>query len=136
MTRITVLIVMIVLGAGPLAQAADVEVSVKNLRSEEGTVRVAICTEDTFTKPACTLRGNAPASEGAVVVKDVPAGRYAVQAYHDENDDRKINRFFFKLKEGIGFSNDAKMRRGPPKFADAAIQIEDDTSLELTIIYY
>lgn len=106
----------------PAARAASVVVTIHGVRNAVGEVRVAICPEAEFTKPACPWHGHAPARAGDVTVEilDVPPGVYAAEAFHDENGDRKVNRDFFgRPTEGIGFSNDAKMTFGPPSFADA-----------------
>ena len=55
-----------------------------------------------------------------VVLHGLPPGQYAVQTFHDENGNKKVDRNFIGLpKEGVGFSNDAPIRMGPPKWADA-----------------
>ena len=108
------------------AEPGGVDVVVTGVRSSAGHVLVAICDRQTFLQETCRYRGRAPASPGAVAVHvaGVPPGTYAAQAYQDENDDRKIDRSFLGIpKEGIGFSNDAKMRFGPPSFADAAFTL-------------
>jgi uncharacterized protein (DUF2141 family) len=59
------------------------------------------------------------------VVLNIEPGVYAVQAFHDENDNLDLDRNMIGWpKEGMGFSNDAPMRYGPPSFEDAAIEIE------------
>ena len=53
----------------------------------------------------------------------VAPGRYAVSAFHDENSNGKMDSNFIGIpKEGVGASNDAKGRFGPPKFEAAAFQ--------------
>ena len=109
-----------------LAEPGGVDVTVTGVRSSAGHVLVAICDRQTFLQETCRYRGRAPANLGTVVVHvdGVPPGIYAAQAYQDENDDSKIDRNFLGIpKEGIGFSNDAKMRFGPPSFADAAFSL-------------
>ncbi len=61
-----------------------------------------------------------------------------MQAYQDENDNHKIDRNLFGIPtEGIGFSNDARMRFGPPEFADAAIVLDASGGYtQLTLQYY
>ena len=108
------------------AEPGGVDITVTGVRSSAGHVLVAICDRQTFLQETCRYRGRAPASPGtvAVHVSGVPPGIYAAQAYQDENDDRRIDRNFLGIpKEGIGFSNDAKMRFGPPSFADAAFSL-------------
>ena len=47
-------------------------------------------------------------------------GRYAAQVFYDENGNHKVDRALFGIpKEGVGFSRDARIKLGPPKWADA-----------------
>lgn len=97
-------------------------VEVTNVRNGAGRVHVDLCTEPTFLEDGCPYAGDAAARVGTtmVTVRGVPPGRYAVQAYHDENANGRVDRAIFGIpKEGIGFSRDARIRFGPPKWADA-----------------
>ncbi len=63
----------------------------------------------------------------------IAPGRYAVSVFHDENSNGKMDANFIGIpKEGVGASNDAKGRLGPPKFDAAAFQYSGGT-LELKI---
>lgn len=98
-------------------------IDVGNVRAASGLVQVDVCPETKFLKEDCPWSGNARARLGTtrVTIGNLPPGHYAVQAYLDENSNGKVDRGLFGIpKEGIGFSNDAKIRLGPPKFADAA----------------
>ncbi len=121
------------------ARSATLEVVVANVRSNKGHVRVAACTAGTFLKESCQVNGDAPAAIGEVLVRlEVPPGVWAVQAFLDEDDDKAINRSFFGLPtEGLGFSNDAPFRFGPPSFADAAISLTPGGGrIRLNLRYY
>jgi uncharacterized protein (DUF2141 family) len=105
-----------------LPPPSAIQIAVSNVRNDRGHVRVELCTEKQFMKD-CTFSGEAPAHVGTVIVtiRDVPAGRYAAQVSHDENDNHQVDRGWFGIpKEGVGFSNNAKIRMGPPRFAEAA----------------
>lgn len=118
------------------AVAGDLTVRLDGLRSGAGQVLVAVCGAATFTRRDCAIKGSAPAGE-AVVLRDVPPGDYAVQAVHDENANGDLDRGLFLPTEGIGFSRDAPMRRGPPTFADAAIRVgPDGGTISLTMRYF
>ena len=69
----------------------------------------------------------------------VSPGSYAIQAYHDENDNLTVDRNFLGLpNEAIGFSNNAPMRFGPPHFEDAEVIIPPEgilTALQLHSIW-
>ena len=46
------------------------------------------------------------------------------RAVHDENGNRDLDRGRLGLPlEGLGFSRDAPIVAGPPRFADAAVEI-------------
>ena len=107
------------------AHTAELEVVVANIRSGKGIIRVAICSPDTFLKESCQWHGHGKAAAGEVkVVVEVPPGAWAAQAYQDETEIGRIPRNFFGLPTvGIGFSNDAPFRFGPPSFADAAFRL-------------
>ena len=128
--------ILLTLAATP-ALAADLRVVITNLRSAEGRILVAVCPEDRFATADCPHVGRAPAAEGAVVVRDVPPGIYAVQAIHDENaNDELDRRLGFMPLEGFGFSRDAPLRRGPPDFDDAAIDLRGDGTISLSLRYF
>lgn len=106
------------------ASAATVEVRVSGV-SAKGKVNVAVCDKERFLKQ-CAYSASAPAQAGetTVVVKDVPAGTWAVLAYQDENGNNELDRNFVGMpKEPYGFSRDARGKFGPPSFEDAAIEV-------------
>ncbi|WP_254070663.1 DUF2141 domain-containing protein [Acidisphaera sp. L21] len=108
------------------AEPGVVEVTVTGVHSATGEVLVAICDRATFLQETCRYHARARANPGSVTIRisGVPPGTYAAQAFQDENGNDKIDRSFLGMpKEGIGFSNDAKMRFGPPSFDDAAFQL-------------
>ena len=108
------------------AQAATLEVVIGNVRTASGTVRASVCTAETFLADSCAVNGRVKARVGEVVVTfpNLPPGTYAVQAHLDEDDDNRIGRNFFGIpREGLGFSNDAPFRFGPPSFNDAAVSL-------------
>jgi len=115
-------------------------IEVANVRAATGHVRLDLCPETRFLSDNCPWHGSAPAQVGttSVTVTGVPAGRYAVQAYLDENDNDKVDRALFGIpKEGIGFSNDARIALGPPKFRDAAFAFNGTSAtIRLKLRYF
>ena len=118
------------LGAAPPAPAkVEVQVAITGLRSTEGLVRACL-TADRERFPswrgadavhAVTL----PAAEAQrLAFSDVSPGTYAIALLHDENGNGKADRVLGMMpREGFGFSRDAKVRMGPPDFADAAFAV-------------
>jgi uncharacterized protein (DUF2141 family) len=120
--------------AASASPGAPIEVEVRNIRSAAGTIHVDVCTEKEFLK-ACMLGADAPAQAGTVTVTvaNVPPGRYAVEAYQDHNGNHKLDRNWIGIpSEDVGFSNDAPMHMGPPKYAAAAFD-HGDTPQRLTL---
>lgn len=108
-----------------LLALAAITVAVTGVPASQGRVHVDICPEARFTTPDCPWSAEAPAQAGTTIVRvpDVPPGRYAAQGFHDRNGDGKVNRNFLGLPtERIGFSRDAPVHFGPPRFADAAFE--------------
>ncbi|MBV7265505.1 DUF2141 domain-containing protein [Erythrobacter ani] len=111
------------------AAAGEVTITVTDLRSGEGVVRACMTAkEDVFPKcikdPA-SHRTVVPAGDAVTIrFTDVEPGSYAIALLHDENDNGKADRALGMMpKEGFGFSRDAKVRMGPPKFKDAVFDL-------------
>lgn len=119
--------------AAPLLGASappltEVSVVVTGLRSTKGQV-LACLTAQPRGFPDCSKD---PAAKNAIVPAGktvrisfggVPAGRYAISMIHDENANRKMDMALMIPKEGYGFSRDAPVRMGPPKFDKAAFDV-------------
>jgi len=106
----------------PPPAAMPIEVVVSGIRSDAGRIHVDICPEATFLKK-CPYSAEVAAARGTVtvVLRGVPPGRYAVQAFHDANANGDLDQGIFGIpKEGIGFTNDAMARLVRPKFSVAA----------------
>ncbi|MDB5446682.1 MAG: hypothetical protein JWQ97_1999, partial [Phenylobacterium sp.] len=70
-------------------------VVVSGVSSAAGDVRVDVCTRSEFLHD-CRYSASAPATPSVtvVIVKDLPPGVYAIQAYHDRNDNYSVDQNF------------------------------------------
>ncbi len=145
MRRIITLGLMAATGviAAPIAQSAPggtLTIRMSNVRNAKGEVLVAACPRAQFLKETCPYNGSAPARVGetVVVLRGLPPGQYAVQTFHDENSNKKVDRNFIGLpKEGVGFSNDAPIRMGPPKWRDAVFAFNgSEQTIQLKTRYF
>jgi uncharacterized protein (DUF2141 family) len=115
--------------ANGTTQSSNITVTVTNMRSTEGVVRACITTDpNEFPKcddKATSMNMVTPADQNVkFTFKNVPTGRYAIALLHDENNNGKADRALFMMPtEGFGFSRDAKVRMGPPKFEAAAFDV-------------
>jgi uncharacterized protein (DUF2141 family) len=121
------LIGLLLVAAAPAATPNEtIEVAVAGVRNASGQVKVDVCTKATFLKD-CKWSGTARAHAGTVVVEvyGVPPGRYAIQAFHDANDNGECDQGLFGIpREGVGFSNDAFKGFSRPKFEKAAFDFD------------
>ncbi|NHZ79874.1 DUF2141 domain-containing protein [Massilia sp. CCM 8695] len=105
-----------------LAGAADLTIRIDDVRSDDGTVMVALYdSADGFLKKTVgSAGGKAAKGSTTVVVRDLPAGAYAFAIYHDANSNGKMDANMMGMPtEDYAFSNNALGRMGPPKFDDA-----------------
>jgi uncharacterized protein (DUF2141 family) len=64
-----------------------------------------------------------------VVFTGLPAGRYAVKSFADENGNARLDTNIVGLPtERYGFSNNARGRMGPPSFDAAAVPLDADNA--------
>jgi uncharacterized protein (DUF2141 family) len=121
----------------PTAYAEELHVTLDGVQHDNGQVAVAVYSSTkTFRKDdQAFVAQKAKAEQGAVtlVFHDVPPGRYAVLAYHDENDNGEMDRRFGMIPtEGYGLSNNPKVM-GPPSFEDSAFDITAGEPTRITL---
>ena len=120
--------------AEPVAapDGASVTVTLGGVRSDAGRVVVTLCGDRAAAFPGgcSTYAGRAQAHAGQVDVSiaGVKPGVYALQAFHDENDDGRPE----IPPEGYAFGNDAGY---PPSFDAAAVTVAGDTHVAARLVY-
>ena len=121
------------------AWSGSVKVIMQGVSSSQGRVRVALCDRKSFLKSGCPFKQSREAAPGTLMVNfdNVPPGRWAVMAFHDENSNGVLDKNWLGIPvEGTAFSRDAAARFGPPSFDDAAISTgQGDVSLTMTMRY-
>ncbi|MDD5390622.1 MAG: DUF2141 domain-containing protein [Gallionellaceae bacterium] len=135
-------LVLFTLAALAAAQvgAGDLTVAVHGIRNGEGEIRLMLFDRDEGFRKEDKARAKLalPATAGTVnaVFPGLPAGRYAVIVYHDENGNGKLDlRLGMFPKEGHGLSTHPKLF-GPPQFKDAAFEAPDaDSRIEIRLDY-
>jgi uncharacterized protein (DUF2141 family) len=115
-------------GAAPID--TGVTALVTGLRSEKGQI-LGCMTRRPDAFPGCTNDPQArrlivPATTPQLSFGHVPEGRYAIALIHDENANGKLDKRLMIPREGFGFSHDAPVMMGPPKFDSAAFPVGDE----------
>ena len=109
------------------AHAADLAVTVHDVRAQTGTLRVAVVDSsagwDGKVAPVQAQQARPSGDSARFVFKGLPAGRYAVLLTHDENDNGKLDTNLVGMPvEGYGFSNNPQVMR-KPTFDEAAVDL-------------
>ena len=115
---------------GAAAPGGEISLTVTGLRSAKGQVLVCLtreadhfpdCSDDPAARTAIV-----PAARAETSFAGLPRGRYAISVLHDENSNGRADKTLGLIpREGFGFSRDAPVRMGPPKFAQAAFLLDD-----------
>jgi uncharacterized protein (DUF2141 family) len=110
---------LLALGASS-AGAAELRVTVQNIRSDRGEIRLAVYAnpaEWPDKAPSARERVLKAQRSGVTFVFDLPPGTYAVNCFHDENSNGKFDTNFVGYPlEGYCFSNDAHPFLSAPSF--------------------
>lgn len=113
--------------APQLARAGDLVVTLRDVASAEGLVRVAACPPDGYPEGTCRFIARAPARPGTMELRiaGLPEGRFGLSAYQDVDGDGRLGKDWLgRPTEPVGFGNDAPIGRfGPPGFEAAGIAI-------------
>jgi uncharacterized protein (DUF2141 family) len=111
-----------------VAGAADLTVTVSGIRNASGSVSAGIYdSASSFPKAqeaVVVVRIKARQGSVGFTALGLAPGHYAVVAYHDENDNGRLD--FDPTgapAEGYGVSNGARNPQAPPEFAKAAFEL-------------
>jgi len=117
-------------GARPAQEALEgvIHVNVTGLRNEKGQIVCSLFSSAAdfpkkMEKAIAQVKAKISRGAAACEFSGIASGTYAVSVFHDQNSNGKLDSNFLGIpREGVGASNDAKGRFGPPKFAAAAFQ--------------
>ena len=123
------------------ASAARIVVTITGLKSNEGGVYVGL-----YATPSKFLNGaqvdvmkkvRASTAPITVAFDNLPAGTYAVGAYHDENNNNHLDTNLLGLPtEGYALSNGVRAVTSKPTFQQAAFAVGNDgAAVSLQIRY-
>ena len=118
--------------------AGEVFLKVEEIEDKVGFIHVALYDKpENFPKKNGKLVGlkievSKMIKEG-VTIKNLKQSNYAIAIFHDKNSNNKFDKFLSIPNEKYGFSNNAPVFFGPPKFEEAAFFLSSNERLELEI---
>lgn len=108
-----------------------------NVKKNTGKIALMLVNSETnykTRKPIKAAKSNVNDNEVSVMFYSVPKGEYAVMAYHDVNNNGKLDTNFLGIpSEPFAFSNNAKGFMGAPKYDKVKFNAESDTVIDLNI---
>ena len=105
-------------------------IEITDLKNDDGKVMIKLMDKEQNT--VAYSMGIIVNNHSIVEFKDLNAGTYAVQYYHDENNNEKMDTGNFGIPlEGYGFSNDARGFMGPPDFEDELFSLDQNLTMVL-----
>ncbi len=129
------LVVLAVLLLSPAAAAKDApgknEIRFRTItRDNAGVVRCGLFKQSGWLKqPVHAARATIRGRVAVCVFRGVDPGVYAISAFHDANDNGKLDKNFIGIPtEGFCASRDARARFGPPSFKDARFRYKGGAS--------
>ncbi|RFC55163.1 DUF2141 domain-containing protein [Brumimicrobium aurantiacum] len=117
-------------------------VKIKNLNNSKGKVALTLYNSpigfpDTPKKAIFIQSTVIKDNTAKFQIPNLKEGVYAVSVIHDENNNNKLDVNFVGIPtEGLGVSNDALNKFGPPKFEQAKFKVLKGTNLIIINMYY
>jgi uncharacterized protein (DUF2141 family) len=133
MSKLFIVVLLSIYSFG-LAQNSNLTVTVSGLKNSNGLLSVELYNaKGKFLKTAYKTISSAIKSNAATVTfVGIPKAEYTVMAFHDENNNSKLDKNFVGMpKESVACSNNAKGFMGPPKYEDAKFTITADTKISI-----
>lgn len=115
--------------------AADLTVSVEKIERFKGTIMLALYdSEGSFQKTALAMANRAAEqAQMQFSFSDLAPGEYAVMAFHDVNDNKKLDANLLGIpKEPWGGSLQGKTLFGAPKWSDAKFELSEQ-NLQISV---
>lgn len=120
-----------------LAAANTLEVIISGVRNDAGNFVAVLCQKNEKFPNSCKMRQIVKAEKGVTRIKfhDLSDGNYAFAAFHDENENERIDMSAGYPSEGLSFGNNAMGRFGSPAFDRAAVEVKEDKRIVVRSAY-
>ncbi len=124
-------------------EVGDIVVTITDIRNTKGEMVISLFNIDEgFPDEISSTLKNKKISIQATTVEyifeKVPYGEYAIAIMHDENGNGEMDTNFLGIPiEGVGVSNNALRKFGPPKYEDSKfIHDSKENLIEIKTHYY
>ena len=118
--------------------AGEIRILVSNIEEKKGTIHYGVYNNPKlFPDESGKFLGGfeevSKVIEDGLLIEDLEESNYAIAIFHDKNSNDKFDTFFSIPKEKFGFSKNARVFLGPPKFEDASFFVGHNSIVEIMI---
>ena len=118
--------------------AGEIRILVSNIDEKKGTIHYGVYNNpklfpDENGKILGGFEDVSRVIKDGLLIDDLEESNYAIAFFHDKNSNDEFDTFFSIPKEKFGFSNNARVFLGPPKFEDASIFVGQNSIVEIMI---
>ncbi len=115
-----------------------IKILVSNIEEKRGTIHYGVYNDSKlFPDDSGKILGGyeevSKVIENGLLIDGLEESNYAIAIFHDKNANNKFDTFLSIPKEKFGFSNNARVFLGPPKFEDASIFVGQNSIVEIMI---
>ena len=131
-------IVIMMFATSVFAQSGTIVVTIKGIENNTGNIKIGLYnSESTFPTYGEHFKGaelKADKSGVSYTFENIPAGTYAVAVWHDENDNKEMDKNFFgSPSESYGFSGNIYGSFGPPDFDEVSFKVISNKKTTINI---
>ncbi len=121
-------------------QSTTLLITVPNINPIKGEIQVSVYDNDeSFLKEneeSRIYRFKVKGANGKFVINDLPNGEYAFIIYHDENNNKEMDKSIIGMpKEGYGFSKNFQPGLSRPDFENCSVFMNQDVKIEIRLRY-
>ncbi|MCY7338830.1 MAG: DUF2141 domain-containing protein [Sphingomonas bacterium] len=133
---------LLTIGADRPPSAAELEVTVRGLRNQQGAVMICLTRRTAKHFLACdrdpdrVTRIVAAGEAGLIHIGGLVPDDYSLLLLHDENRNGKLDTRLGMPREGFGFSRNPALRMGPPHYSDVHFALPPGRSLQAIKVKY
>ena len=118
--------------------SGEIRILVSNIEEKIGTIHYGVYNNpELFPDESGKIIGGfeevSKVIKDGLLIDDLEESNYAIAIFHDKNSNDEFDTFFSIPKEKFGFSNNARVFLGPPKFEDASIFVGQNSIVEIMI---
>ena len=118
--------------------SGEIKIFVSNIEEKKGTIHYGVYNNSQlFPEDSGKILGGyeevSKVIESGLLIDNLDESNYAIAIFHDTNSNNKFDTFLSIPKEKFGFSNNARVFLGPPKFEDASIFVGKNSIVEIII---